>query len=62
MQVVTLSDAISLIHSGDKVGISGFLGVGEPLELIEELVSQNQQDLTLVSVVITKLKNTLQLT
>lgn len=51
MKVVTLSEAISLIHSGDKVGISGFLGVGEPLELIEELVRQNQQDLTLVSVV-----------
>ena len=26
MKVVTLSEAISLIHSGDKVGISGFLG------------------------------------
>ena len=51
MKVVTLSEAISLIHSGDKVGISGFLGVGEPFELIEELVRQNQQDLTLVSVV-----------
>ena len=24
MKVVTLSEAISLIHSGDKVGISGF--------------------------------------
>ena len=34
MKVVTLSEAISLIHSGDKVGISGFLGVGEPFELI----------------------------
>ena len=42
MQVVTLSDAISLIHSGDKVGISGFLGVGEPLELIEELLKHTK--------------------
>ena len=29
MKVVTLSEAISLIHSGDKVGISGFPGVSE---------------------------------
>ena len=49
--VVSLSDAISKVKSGDIVGISGFLGVGEPFELIEELVKQNQQDLTLVSVV-----------
>ena len=49
--VVSLSDAISKVKSSDIVGISGFLGVGEPFELIEELVKQNQQDLTLVSVV-----------
>ena len=49
--VVSLSEAISKVKSGDIVGISGFLGVGEPFELIEELVKQNQQDLTLVSVV-----------
>ena len=42
--VVSLSDAISKVKSGDIVGISGFLGVGEPFELIEELVKQNQQD------------------
>ncbi|EJP24919.1 branched-chain amino acid dehydrogenase [Streptococcus sp. HMSC066E07] len=51
MQIVTLSEAISNIKSEDIVGISGFLGVGEPFELIEELVRQNQQNLTIVSVV-----------
>ena len=45
MQIVTLSEAISNIKSEDIVGISGFLGVGEPFELIEELVRQNQQNL-----------------
>lgn len=48
MQIVTLSEAISNIKSEDIVGISGFLGVGEPFELIEELVRQNQQNLTIV--------------
>lgn len=49
--VLSLQEAISKVKPGDVVGISGFLAVGEPLELIEELVRQNQQDLTLVSVV-----------
>ena len=35
MHIVTLPEAISKIKSGDMVGISGFLGVGEPFELIE---------------------------
>ena len=49
--VLSLQEAISKVKPGNVVGISGFLAVGEPLELIEELVRQNQQDLTLVSVV-----------
>ena len=49
--VLSLQEAISKVKPSDVVGISGFLAVGEPLELIEELVRQNQQDLTLVSVV-----------
>ena len=49
--VLSLQEAISKVKPGNIVGISGFLAVGEPLELIEELVRQNQQDLTLVSVV-----------
>ena len=49
--VLSLQEAISKVKPGNVGGISGFLAVGEPLELIEELVRQNQQDLTLVSVV-----------
>lgn len=51
MHIVTLPEAVSKIKSGYMVGISGFLGVGVPFELIEELVRQNQQNLTIVSVV-----------
>lgn len=51
MKIVSLQEAISLIQPKQTVGISGFLGVGEPFELIEELVRQNTKELTLVSVV-----------
>ena len=43
--VLSLQEAISKVKPGNVVGISGFLAVGEPLELIEELVRQNQQEL-----------------
>ncbi len=48
--VVSLSDAISKVKSGDIVVLDSSV-FSEPFELIEELVKQNQQDLTLVSVV-----------
>lgn len=51
VKIVNATEAISLIKPNQMVGISGFLGVGEPFELIEELVSQGTEDLTLVSVV-----------
>ncbi|MGQ7379792.1 CoA transferase subunit A [Streptococcus suis] len=50
-KIVTLKEAVSLIKLGHIVGISGFLGVGEPFELIEGLVAEGTKDLTLTSVV-----------
>lgn len=50
-KIVTLKEAVSLIKPGHIVGISGFLGVGEPFELIEGLVAEGTKDLTLTSVV-----------
>ncbi|MGT2801019.1 CoA transferase subunit A [Streptococcus marmotae] len=50
-KIVTLKEAISFVQPGHIVGISGFLGVGEPFELIEGLVAQGTRDLTLTSVV-----------
>lgn len=50
-KIVDVKEAVALVKPGDTVGISGFLGVGEPFELIEGLVAQNTKDLTLVSVV-----------
>ncbi|MBS4761236.1 CoA transferase subunit A [Carnobacteriaceae bacterium zg-ZUI252] len=51
MKIVSLQEAISLMKPKQTVGISGFLGVGEPFELIEEVIRQNHNDLTIVSVV-----------
>lgn len=48
---VTAKEAMALVKPGQVVGISGFLGVGEPFELIDELVEQGTKDLTLTSVV-----------
>lgn len=48
---VTAKEAMTLVKPGQVVGISGFLGVGEPFELIDELVEQGTKDLTLTSVV-----------
>ncbi|MDW8758882.1 3-oxoacid CoA-transferase subunit A [Streptococcus suis] len=50
-KIVTLKEAVSLIKPGHIVGISGFLGVGEPFELIEGLVAEGTKDLTLTPVV-----------
>lgn len=50
-KIVTAKEAIGLVQPNQLVGISGFLGVGEPFELIETLVEQGTRDLTLVSVV-----------
>ncbi|WP_341931997.1 CoA transferase subunit A [Streptococcus pluranimalium] len=50
-KIIELKEAMSQVKEGDIVGISGFLGVGEPFELIEGLVAQGTKDLTLASVV-----------
>lgn len=51
MKIVSLQEAISHLKPGQTVGISGFLAVGEPLELISEVVRQKTDNLTVVSVV-----------
>jgi propionate CoA-transferase len=51
-KVVTAAEAVSLIKSGDTVGVSGFIGMGHPAELTEELekrflATSEPRDLTL---------------
>lgn len=48
---ITALEAAQLVKEGDTVGFSGFLGVGEPLKLMEALIEVGTKDLTAVSVV-----------
>jgi acetate CoA/acetoacetate CoA-transferase alpha subunit len=48
-KVVSLSDAISHINDGVTLMVGGFLGVGSPLRIIDELVNQGVKDITLIS-------------
>lgn len=48
-KIITAKEAISLISNDTRVMIGGFLSCGTPVELVEELVSQNKKNLTLIS-------------
>lgn len=48
-KVVSKSDAIAHIRDGMSIMVGGFGLVGAPLELIDELYSQGQKDLTVIS-------------
>lgn len=47
-KVISLQQAIDLIHDGDVVMIGGFLGVGSPHKLIDALVAKGTKNLTLI--------------
>jgi acetate CoA/acetoacetate CoA-transferase alpha subunit len=47
-KAIQVADAVSLIPSGARLMIGGFMGVGSPMRLIDELVRQAKGDLTLV--------------
>lgn len=48
-KVMSVAQAVSGIHDGDTIMISGFYGVGASACIIEEIVRQNQQRLTVIS-------------
>ena len=47
-KILSAKEAISQINNGASVMIGGFLSCGVPDDLIEELISQNKKDLTLI--------------
>ena len=49
MQSVTISDAVALIPDGATLMIGGFMGVGTPERLIDELVRQGKRNLTVIA-------------
>jgi acetate CoA/acetoacetate CoA-transferase alpha subunit len=49
--IQTSKEAVSNIKDGMKIMTSGFLGVGAPLKIIDELANTNVKDLTLIQAV-----------
>ncbi len=47
-KVLSAKEAVSQIENGSSVMIGGFLSCGVPDDLIEELISQNKNDLTMI--------------
>ena len=49
MKTISLKDAVALIPDGASVMIGGFMGVGTPERLVDELVRQKKRDLTIIA-------------
>jgi len=49
MKTVSAADAVALIPNGATLMIGGFMGVGTPERLIDELVRQGKRDLTIIA-------------
>lgn len=50
-KIKTVQEAVKNIKDGMKIMTAGFLGVGAPLKMIEELANTNIKDLTLIQAV-----------
>ena len=49
MQTITLEKAVALIPDGATIMIGGFMAVGTPERLMDELVRQGKKDLTVIA-------------
>src|ERR1700720_2242297 len=49
MQTVSLDQSVRMIPDGASLMIGGFLGVGTPERIIDEIVRQNKRDLTVIA-------------
>jgi acetate CoA/acetoacetate CoA-transferase alpha subunit len=49
MKTISLKEAVALIPDGASVMIGGFMGVGTPERLVDELVRQGRRNLTLIA-------------
>jgi acetate CoA/acetoacetate CoA-transferase alpha subunit len=49
MKTVSLQDAVAMIPNGASLMIGGFMGVGTPERLVDELVRQGKRDLTVIA-------------
>src|SRR5262249_16211718 len=49
MQTITLDQSVAMIRDGASLMVGGFMGVGTPERVIDELVRQNRRDLTVIA-------------
>ena len=49
MQTITLEKAIAMIPDGASLMIGGFMGVGTPERVVDELIRQGKRDLTVIA-------------
>jgi acyl CoA:acetate/3-ketoacid CoA transferase alpha subunit len=49
MKTVSLQEAVGMIPDGASLMIGGFMAVGTPERLVDELVSQGKRDLTVIA-------------
>ncbi len=49
MKTMAITDAISMIPNGARLMIGGFMGVGTPDRVVDELVRQGKRDLTVIA-------------
>ena len=49
MKTVRLDQAAAMIPDGASVMVGGFIGVGTPECMIDEIVSQGKKDLTVIA-------------
>ena len=49
MKTISVNEAVELVPSGSSLMIGGFLGVGTPEPIIDELVRQGKKDLTVIA-------------
>ena len=48
MRTITLEDAVARIPDGASLMVGGFMGVGTPERIVDELVRQRKRDLTVI--------------
>jgi len=49
MQTISLQDSVAMIPDGATVMIGGFMAVGTPERVIDEIVTQKKGNLTLIA-------------
>jgi acetate CoA/acetoacetate CoA-transferase alpha subunit len=49
VKTVSLRDAVAMIPPGASVMVGGFMGVGTPERLVDELIRQEKRDLTVIA-------------